>query len=62
VQLMSQVYSLVLLVERTKKVRPMGVVMWVGFASLLWPEHWAIVTTGVVNLALAARVFRNRMY
>jgi ABC-2 type transport system permease protein len=33
-----------------------------GSATLLWPEYWPMAIIGVVNLALAAWLFRHRMY
>jgi ABC-2 type transport system permease protein len=33
-----------------------------GSASLLWPEYWPMAVIGVLNLALAAWLFRHRMY
>jgi ABC-2 type transport system permease protein len=33
-----------------------------GPISLLWPEYWPMAIIGVVNLALAAWLFRHRMY
>ena len=33
-----------------------------GSAFLLWPEYWPMAIIGVVNLALAAWLFRHRMY
>jgi ABC-2 type transport system permease protein len=33
-----------------------------GSASLLWPEYWPMAVIGVVNLALAGWLFRDRMY
>jgi ABC-2 type transport system permease protein len=33
-----------------------------GSISLLWPEYWPMAIIGVVNLALAAWLFRHRMY
>ena len=33
-----------------------------GSATLLWPEYWPMAIIGLFNLALAAWLFRHRMY
>jgi ABC-2 type transport system permease protein len=33
-----------------------------GSVPLLWPEYWPMAIIGVINLALAAWLFRHRMY
>jgi ABC-2 type transport system permease protein len=30
--------------------------------SLLWPQYWPMALIGLVNLVLAARLFRHRLY
>ena len=30
--------------------------------SLLWPQYWPMAVIGLINLVLAARLFRHRLY
>jgi hypothetical protein len=30
--------------------------------SLLWPQYWPMAVIGLINLTLAARLFRHRLH
>jgi len=33
-----------------------------GTVSLLWPQYWPMAVIGMVNLSIAAWLFRHRLY